>query len=220
VVWLRLCFLRIISPSANTVYELNYTHARTEELQVGECGSAPVVLPFHLFSSSSQNNLCQLSTHTNRGDVSRRMWIGFGCASLPSSLLLQTPYVNSVHARTEELQVGERESGLRFPFIFSLCSSPITYVNSHSGAVSRRTWIGPRLCILPLSLSSYLSVLLQTTYVISNTHTHTEELQVGERELVLVVLPSICPSIPFIISLLLLQTRMGTQNTHTRGSCE
>jgi hypothetical protein len=60
----------ISSSSPSNLCELNYTHTPTEELQVGERGSATVVLSFHLlFFFFFSKHFCGLSIHTPTGEM-------------------------------------------------------------------------------------------------------------------------------------------------------
>jgi hypothetical protein len=98
---------------------------------------------------SSSRDTYVNSQHTHSGAVSRRTWIGFGCASSLYSLI-------------------------RFHLSYTLPASPNnlreltthTHTHTHGRVVSRRTWIGYSCA----SLSS--SLHLQTTHV-NSVHTHT-----------------------------------------------
>jgi hypothetical protein len=167
-------------------------------------------LCFPFILSSSPNNFCELSTDTNREFASRRMWIGFGCASLPSTLLpYQTTYVNSP---TDELQVGERESGLRFPFIFSLCSSPITYGNSHT----RELRVGERglaSVVLPSLIPfDYLSSFQNNLCELSiHTHTRNKRTSCSNLDVAWLWL-CILPALSLRLSLLLQTTYVNSHS--------
>jgi hypothetical protein len=130
----------------------NY-HTRGEELQVGERGLAPIVLPFH-------RSLLFLQTCMEELQVRGR---GLAVVVLPlflSSLhLLQTTYVNSAHTRrthgraaSRRTWVGSGCASFRCPFHLSSSSLLLqtTYVNSantHTHAINGRvvrtlTWLG------------------------------------------------------------------------------